>query len=285
MSNSIPGNPNVIVQPETKAASIAYAKVEPEFTKLLPEQLIRVSLDITKAASMAIGAIPAITSFRADILSAVPQFPIEKLDRLEEYALAAFYAHILSLPPGSDGSPAAPLLEEAGPLRETLLFAAQALAKKGYFEEGRVADIRSGTGHFDTSNDLASLARLYREKWSVVEHRTAVEKAEVDRADTLSTELVVALGARLQPNGEPVTVGQAAENRTRAFTLFMNAYDTCRKAISFLRWDQGDAEQIAPSLFVRTRGRKAQDSSEPEPPAAPAPAPSPAAPSPAAPNA
>ena len=36
----------------------------------------------------------------------------------------------------------------------------------------------------------------------------------------------------------------------------MNAYDACRRAVSYLRWNEGDADAIAPSLFARGGGRK-----------------------------
>ena len=279
-------SPTKPIQPEQQAASIAYAKVEPEFKALLPEQVLRVNLDITKAASLAIAAMPGIMALRAELVATVPQFPVDKLDRLQDYALACWYAHILAMPPTSEGSPAQPLLEEAGPLRQTLLVGAQALAHKGFFDPERVADIQSGSGHFDASTDLVALARMYQEKWPEIEHRTAVDKTEVDRADVLGTELIVALGPRLMPSGEPLTAGQASENRARAFTLFMDAYDTCRRAVFFLRWSEGDAEQITPSLFVRNRSRRVQDPGEPpaEPTVPSPPAPGPQVPTPQQPS-
>jgi hypothetical protein len=44
--------------------------------------------------------------------------------------------------------------------------------------------------------------------------------------------------------------------RARAFTLLVNAYDACRQALAYLRWKEGDAESIAPSLFKKRPGRK-----------------------------
>lgn len=61
-----------------------------------------------------------------------------------------------------------------------------------------------------------------------------------------------------------------ALERQQAYTLFVNAYDQIRRAISFLRWDQGDADEIAPSLFG---GKKRRAATEAEPPVDSAPTP------------
>ena len=41
----------------------------------------------------------------------------------------------------------------------------------------------------------------------------------------------------------------AADRRQRAFSLFVKAYDQARRAIQYVRWEQGDADSIAPSLY------------------------------------
>ncbi len=43
--------------------------------------------------------------------------------------------------------------------------------------------------------------------------------------------------------------------RARAFTLFSRAYDQVRRAVNVLRWDEGDADSIAPSLYAGRGGR------------------------------
>ncbi|WP_438004954.1 hypothetical protein [Sorangium sp. So ce321] len=47
----------------------------------------------------------------------------------------------------------------------------------------------------------------------------------------------------------------------------MHAYDQTRRAVSYLRWNEGDAETIAPSLYKGRGGRAASSSdtaAEPE---------------------
>ena len=51
-------------------------------------------------------------------------------------------------------------------------------------------------------------------------------------------------------------VSVAAELRVRAFTLFVHAYSNARRAVTYLRWHEGDADSIAPSLYAgRSNGR------------------------------
>ncbi|WP_437601206.1 hypothetical protein WMF28_06490 [Sorangium sp. So ce590] len=171
-------------------------------------------------------------------------------------ALAAWYAHLLALPASVGQDALKRLVDEAAPLREDLLVAAEALAHKGIVDAPRVAEIRRGQGHLDTANDLVALAALFSEGWDAVKNRTTVEWKDVERASQLGPELLVALGARQQPGLPTPKAGDAAERRARAFTLLVNAYDACRRAVSYLRWKEGDADAIAPSLFARGGGRK-----------------------------
>jgi hypothetical protein len=48
----------------------------------------------------------------------------------------------------------------------------------------------------------------------------------------------------------PAAGGAAVALRQRAFTLFATTYDEVRRAVSYLRWHDGDGDDIAPSLFA-----------------------------------
>jgi hypothetical protein len=51
-------------------------------------------------------------------------------------------------------------------------------------------------------------------------------------------------------------VKAAADLRNRAFTLFTRGYDQMRRAVAFLRWDEGDADKVVPSLYAKHRRSK-----------------------------
>ena len=66
-------------------------------------------------------------------------------------------------------------------------------------------------------------------------------------------------------------VPRSREDRARAFTLLVRAYDDCRQAASYLRWREGDVDDFAPSLRPKPRrGKSGPPEPAPgQPPAAP----------------
>jgi hypothetical protein len=94
---------------------------------------------------------------------------------------------------------------------------------------------------------------------------------ELDQAESLAGQLTSALGAREQG---PVIAADVATQRQRNFTLFAQSYDQVRRAISYLRWDNDDVDNIAPSLYGgRVVSRKKPDPQPSPTPPVPAPAP------------
>ena len=57
-------------------------------------------------------------------------------------------------------------------------------------------------------------------------------------------------------------VADAADDRQRAFTLLVKAYDQVRRAATFVRWENDDVEKYAPSLWAGRGGRGSSNSSE-----------------------
>lgn len=241
-------------------AAKAFASVAQECADLPPSELSPINVDIPRAVAIAIGAVPHVATLR-DRAAKLPDFDVACIDKLGTYALAAWYTHLMALPEVVPSRLAA-LLEEAKPLREDALLAAELLARKGFFDKKAIAAIRAGQGNLDTANDLVALAAVFAAGWPRVENRTTVVWAEVERASTLGPEILIALGERNQPGVQLPDATNPAERRVRAYTLFARAYDQCRRAAAFLRWDQNDADDIAPSLQTGRAGRKATPSPE-----------------------
>ena len=81
--------------------------------------------------------------------------------------------------------------------------------------------------------------------------------------------MLTAVGLREQG---PAIIAASSENRQKAFTLFVKAYDHARRAVSFLRWNEDDVDTIAPSLYAG-RGTGHRKNVPPPAPTPPAPAP------------
>jgi hypothetical protein len=141
------------------------------------------------------------------------------------------------------------LSEQLTQLRETLVIDVTALEKRGLID-GRLGELRGAVGYKNLAFDVLLLSTVLRESWSKIEGKTGVQLAELDCADTLADRLVTAVGVREQGKS---ALSAAVEARQRAYTLFVNAYDEVRRAVGYLRFNHGDLEKIAPSLYS---GRK-----------------------------
>ena len=206
---------------------------------------VQVNADIPTAASIALGAYGRMIQLRPLIVEQLPRHPVELLDELPSYAAAALYAHLISLPPAGNGERLNKLLDEAAPSRDALLLAAEALAPRGLLDADKVAGIRSGLGNLDRANDLAALADIFKQAWPQIASKTAVERAEVDRAASLGMELLVALGEKGLGERRASTP-EARELRARGFTLLINAYEQCTRAVAYLRAQEDDLDAYVP---------------------------------------
>ncbi|WP_437769705.1 hypothetical protein WMF27_06945 [Sorangium sp. So ce281] len=263
-------------------AAAAFDRALPEIAALSPDRLVAINLDIPRAVSQVLGVLPGLLALRPAIAEQLQKHDLALLDRLETYALAAWHAHLMWLSSRAPESGVKPLLAEAVPLRENLLGDAEALARRGLLDAEAVAEIRAGQGHIDTANDLVALSALFNGSWAEIAGRTAATEEEVKRAGEIGPQLLASLGVR-EHGAEPGPT-EAADRRARAFALLVRAYDQSRRAVAYLRWDERDADTIAPSLY-KGRGRAASSSdtaAAPEdaapPGAAPAGTPAPAAP-------
>ncbi len=79
-------------------------------------------------------------------------------------------------------------------------------------------------------------------------------------------KLITAIGEREQA---PAVLAAATRLRQKAFTLALNTYGELRRGVIYLRYREGDADQIAPSLYGgRTRRRGEEDEAPAAPPSA-----------------
>lgn len=139
---------------------------------------------------------------------------------------------------------------EPAKLRSQLYADVVVLAKRGYVEEAQIRAVRRNKGIKNVASDILLLSSLIRHKWSQISTRCAITEIDLNRAEILGDQLIQFLGAR---DRVPLLITDAAIERQQVFTIFARAYDQVRKAVYYLRWEQGDAEKLAPSFH---RGRK-----------------------------
>jgi hypothetical protein len=85
-------------------------------------------------------------------------------------------------------------------------------------------------------------------------------------AGTTARELAHLFG--IKEFGGIADVNRPQLMRQKAFVLLIHAYDECRRGIAFVRAPHGDADLIAPSLYLKQRKRTSSanvEQEEPEP--------------------
>ena len=242
-------------------AAEAFGRVEAEVLGMDEDEVGRVTADIPFAASIALGALQNLRKLRERFVAAFTDPPLTELDRLGDYALAALYAHLRARAPTYDQEQMQVLMEEARPLREQLLVAAEMYAAFAVIDAEVVAGIRAGKGHLDLAQDLLALATLYNANWSQMQG-SPVTAEMVQRSGTLGFELLQGLGARTVGEAEQEPEIGWAERRARAFRLLVRAYGELRHATAYVRRHEGDAAQYAPSLHLREGSPRVEEAVE-----------------------
>jgi hypothetical protein len=234
----------------------AYQTLLDEMHDLAEDDLTTANVDIPKAVTTVLAALPKIRALRPQVMEMTQRYDLERFDKLEAYTLAVAYANSLFLAASQPPESIDALADEAASLRALLVAETTTLAQRRIIDGQRLKDLRGAHGRHNLAVDLFTLASVVRKVWPAIVGKTSLHIAEIDLAETLADKLLTAVG--LVEHG-PVIVAMAAENRRRAFTLFIKAYDSARRVVHFLRWNEGDADDIAPSLHAKSARRRIGD--------------------------
>jgi hypothetical protein len=235
----------------------AFTKTAADRAALSADGLLPINLDVQTVIPTVLGIAPRVAGYRAEIVAALPKFDIATFDALVARAEALAHAQTLFLSASQPAEALPEVMAEALPLREQLLSDATALSKRGFLDGRRLADLKGGPGYLNIGSDLSVLAQMLRERWADIAGKCAVQASELDAAERLYQRINVAYGER---SAQPAVVSKATEERQRAYTLLVEAYDEVRRALVYLRWHEGDVEKIAPSLYAgRRRSTGADD--------------------------
>ncbi|MFO0561316.1 MAG: hypothetical protein U0269_25080 [Polyangiales bacterium] len=238
----------------------AFDRVLPRATALAATELLRVTIDVPSAITAARAATRRAQTMSAEI-AMLPGVPHNLLELIDETSTALVHAQSLYAVQSPEENNFAELVRECERLRGALLLDLAALVSRNAVDAVTVERIKDGSGFNDLAQDLvdidvaitAARNKLGERLWITTDEQayfrgraSALREANERRARN-------DLGDR-----------QRIETRQRVYTLFVREYDQLRRAISFLRWNHGDADTIAPSLF--TKGRRARLDEEPAPP-------------------
>lgn len=244
-------------------AALSFVRAEAE--ALADAELKHVCLEVPQVVPAVVGRIPGILALRGAAVRELPLFPIRWMDGLENYALALGMAHAESAAASAPPAELEAVERDAVALRRQLVTDVRALVARGYIAAEVLEKLRSTRSKEARVFDLLALAQAVRSQWRAVAGKTSITLEELELADSLALRLTQ-LGS--QAAATPAAVAAALRLRQQVFTLFVRAYGQVRRAVLYLRHDEGDADEIAPSLWAgrARRPRVAKASEAPDGP-------------------
>lgn len=236
--------------PTQPAFSNALDRLRPELEAIPGEELEPIRHDIVEAVVTALGVASTVKRHREEVRVEISESAALHIDRLKDSARAcghAYAQHLTQL----RGTDTEQMVEELSQQRRVLLAEARSLVSQKRLSASVLAELVGGSGRKALCLDVLQLVAALRAVWASVESVTPVTVGELDHAEALANALATTLGENEHAMSP---VSPSADRRQRAYTYFVRTYEEVRRAITFVRWDEGDADQIVPSLSAgRTR--------------------------------
>ena len=251
---------------------IAYEALLPRIRAVSADSLPPINVDCVGAAQRVLGCLPKIGALVVpDGSPRLAGLERAHLADLGQLARALLWAQRLLESADVPAEPIDELVKQVVAARDQLVADATALAKRKVISTRVLDGLKGGPGFRNQLDDLMNLvAQLGQHEAEVIAH-SAIRAGDLDRLRLLGSQLDAALGRRAEL---PRVAGEPADLRQRAYALLERAYEETRRAVTFVRWYEGDADAVAPSLHAQRGPRRSGDAeSAPstEAPAAPAP--------------
>jgi hypothetical protein len=251
--------------PSSGSSTQALDAIKDELLALDPRTLLALNVDIASAAMVVIGVAPVFRKHRDALVALCGEDMAKSVDRLELLARAALQAHAKHRAVAS-GVDVQPLSEQLVGVRDVLLAEVRSLIVRRVLHAQIIRELTLSTGYKHQCVDVLQLVSAMQDNWDVVEAETRISRAYIEGAEALAHALITAVGQRDQAARSPT-----ADLRQRAYTLLARTYDRVRRMVSFLRWDERDADRIAPAFHNHRGSRRRKDAETDTSALAPAP--------------
>lgn len=245
--------------PAASEGEAALARVTPDANALRSEQLQPVNLDLAQAYTTVLGALAGILYLRPR-LARLPEFELASLDKLHDFALALLYVHASYLHTQVPASSLAPLAQECSARLDVLLRSAAAAVDYGLLPAEELGTYRKANGYRPLALDVIALVRVLTAHAPRLQGRTAFTREDLDAAERCGNKLLEAVAERERLEQSAPAL---SDLRQRVFTLFASAWDDVRRGVTYLRWKEGDADKLAPSLYAGRNYRSRDASAAP----------------------
>ncbi|WP_437737294.1 hypothetical protein [Sorangium sp. So ce1335] len=192
----------------------------------------------------------------------LPKIPVKPAQELPDIARALLFASREALSRAASPKEIEKALQEISGPREELLTQAELFARRGLLDKERVAQIRAGSGKYDTARDGMELAALFTQHAEALKGLHPFTREEIEKLRRTSEWLLENLtpaGARAEAKRREK--GPAEDARDRLWTLIVQRYGHVRKIGYYFHGD--DFEQVTPRLLSRVKpGRSGEEASE-----------------------
>lgn len=224
-----------------------HKKVEAEARAKAADDVQRVNLDSASAVTTVLALLPGFRRYRDQIIATLKDFNIERFDKLEDYTKAFSVANSRYMTATRQPDALSEDHDEGLKVRELLHADVVNLIARGYIKAEALKDYTGLVGFRNVGVELQTMALLLKDNWATIQGKCGTDPLELENALKLAQRLQLGAGER---EVNPAVVAEYSDLRNRMFTLFIEAYDDARRAIQYLRWHEGDAEDIAPTLYV-----------------------------------
>ena len=157
-----------------------------------------VALNARETARLLFSRVPRIDELRPQIVSELPRHPIDKHDRIAQFALVFLYAYQQWQLVAADPAAFDALLAECTDLRKRMLLWAPTAVLWKVFTQAELDAILGGSGHSDIADDTSVLGRMSLERWASLEGKVGYTHADAERAVVAGQELFKAWAGRMR---------------------------------------------------------------------------------------
>ncbi len=227
--------------------------------------LTPINLDVMNLVTTVTGACHNILALREQ-LAQLPGFDVAKLDRLPTLAYALGFTHTRYFGALTPVGPVSALAATVARYRDLFVHGIVGLQQRELIPADAMRDFVGGKAFKVAAFETVAAANMLREQPPEVFALAGVTAEELTLGCGFAGELTEQLGVREQV---PAGVSSVARERQQAYTLVLRDYDQARRAVTYLRWSQGDADAIAPSLYAGRSRRSEQPEPQPSPQPAP----------------
>lgn len=248
-------NPTSPTAPTLTAFVDAYDAYKDLIAAVSDDAILHINVDVPAVVTMICGAWPEIVAMRGE-LSRLPHFDATMFDQLEGLALALNHTQALYVIASTPAGMLPALAMDGVKARDLLLDEVKLLGKRGLVDAAFTQAFRNGQGYKTITAELHALVTCLRTLSPVAATRSRVTPEELAEADAIARSITQELGLREQA---PIVTAAVSRMRSQAFTLVAKAWDQIRRGVMYLRWNEGDGDEIAPSIYAGRGGRRSAE--------------------------